>query len=89
MIVTDIDFKFIRYMNVGSRRFSFWVTFRDLRSSRRQSGQKAKKELIRFWSEILGTLGDRWEYSSYSDNSFIIKLNSAQDVTMMLLKYHR
>lgn len=76
-------------MNVGSRRFSFWVTFKDLRSHQRQSGRRAKKELISFWSGILGTLGERWEYSSYSNNLFVIKLNSSQDVTMMLLKYHR
>lgn len=75
-------------MNVESRRFSFWITFKDLRSSQRQHGKKARKELIKFWTQILGTLGEKWEYSVYS-NSFVIKVNNSHDITLMLLKYHR
>lgn len=87
-MISDDDFKFIKYMNVGSRRFSFWITFMDKRPYQRKNGRRGKKDLISFWSARLGALGDQWEYSLYP-YTIVIKLNNEQDVTMTLLKYHK
>lgn len=82
--MTVDDFKFIRFMNVETSRFSFWVVFKDQRSH--NYGKKARKELIDFFTPVLGSLGERWEYSK-DGHTFIIKLNEGIDATMFALKY--
>jgi hypothetical protein len=82
--MTTDDFKFIRFVNVETSRFSFWAVFLDKRSD--NYGKKSRKELIEFFTTVLGKLGDRWEYSKDS-LSFIIKLNEEVDATMFALKY--
>jgi hypothetical protein len=81
--MTADDFKFIRFMNVETSRFSFWVVFSDKRSI---YGKKSRRDLIDFFTPILGPLGERWEYSKDS-HTFIIKLNEGVDATMFALKY--
>jgi hypothetical protein len=83
------DFKFLKYKNVGTRQFSYWLTFLDTRPSNRRYGKRSRKELINFWSYSLGKLGDRWEYSAPGNGEFIIKVHQETDITIMLLKYHR
>jgi hypothetical protein len=82
--MTTDDFKFIKFMNVETGRFSFWTVFLDNRAN--SYGKKSRKELIEFFTSILGPLGERWEYSKDS-RSFIIKLNEGVDATMFVLKY--
>lgn len=82
--MTADDFKFIKYMNAETSRFSFWVIFQDLRSS--AYGVKGRKELTRFFTEILGPLGENWQYSK-TESTFCIKLNKDIDATMFVLKY--
>ena len=71
-------------MNVEASRFSFWIVFQDNRYV--SYGKRSRKDLIDFFTPILGTLGERWEYSKDS-RSFIIKLNEGIDATMFALKY--
>lgn len=80
------EFKFIRYMNADTGRFSFWVIFQDLRIS--PYGKKGRKDLISFFTEILGPLGERWQYEK-TTNTFCIKLNNDIDATMMVLRYNK
>lgn len=82
--MTADEFKFIRYMNAKTNRFSFWVIFQDKRNY--HLGQKGRKEFIKFFSEQLGPLGDRWEYEK-TTSTFCIKLNNESDATMMTLRY--
>ncbi len=81
--MTIDDFKFIKFMNVETSRFSFWVVFSDKRSV---YGKKSRRDLIDFFTPVLGKLGERWEYSKDS-HTFIIKLNEGVDATMFALKY--
>jgi hypothetical protein len=82
--MTADDFKFIKFMNVETSRFSFWIVFKDSRNN--NYGKRARKELIEFFTSILGPLGERWEYSKDS-HTFTIKLNEGIDATMFALKY--
>ena len=82
--MTTDDFKFIRFMNVETSRFSFWIIFQDLR--RHSYGIKGRKELINFFTNILGPLGECWQYEKNS-LGFIIKLNENANTTMFALKY--
>jgi len=82
--MTTDDFKFIRFMNVETSRFSFWVIFQDLR--RNSYGIKGRKELVRYFTDILGPLGESWQYEK-NDRDFIIKLNENANTTMFTLKY--
>lgn len=84
--MTADEFKFIRYMNADTGRFSFWIIFQDLR--RNHYGKAGRKDLIKFFSEILGPLGDRWQYEK-THTTFCIKLNNDIDATMMVLRYNK
>jgi hypothetical protein len=81
--MTIDDFRFIKFTNVETSRFSFWVVFLDKRPI---YGKKSRRDLIDFFTPILGPLGERWEYSKDS-RTFIIKLNEGIDATMFSLKY--
>lgn len=84
--MTADQFKFIRYMNAATGRFSFWVIFQDLRKN--PYGIRGRKELVAFFTEILGPLGDRWQYEK-TNQTFCIKLNNDLDATMMVLRYNK
>lgn len=82
--MTTDDFKFIRYMNADTSRFSFWVIFKDNR--KHPYGMKGRKELIKFFTDVLGPLGEKWQYEKTS-HTFCIKLDRDIDATMFVLKY--
>ena len=84
--MTSADMKFLRYMNADTGRFSFWVIFKDLRKN--PYGKKGRKELIEFFTTILGPLGERWQYEK-TLSTFCIKLNNDIDATMMVLRYNK
>lgn len=79
------EFKLIKTNNVNSKRFSFWITFRN-RSDLNKKQQR--KNLIKYLTECLGPLGNRWEYSHVYDNIFILKLNNEKDFLLVLLKFN-
>jgi len=82
--MTADDFKFIRYMNAEASRFSFWIIFQDLR--KHAYGVKGRKELISFFTGILGPLGETWHYEKNS-TTFSIKLDKDTDATLFVLRY--
>ena len=84
MIADEI--RLIRYMNVNTRRFSFWLIFQD---NRNIFGKKAKRDLIKFFESTMGPLGEKWSFEATKAGTFAIKADSEADVTMMLLKFHR
>lgn len=71
-------------MNARTSRFSFWIIFHDLR--RYNLGKKGRKNFINFFTEILGPVGERWQYEK-TIQFFCIKLDKEIDATMMLLRY--
>ena len=87
------DLQFLRYMNADTHRFSFWITFNDLRKNTDQVGISGRRKLIAFFEQSLGPLGIRWQYSKFDSilfsSNIIIKLDHEVDATMMLLKYNR
>lgn len=82
--MTADEFKFIRYMNANTSRFSFWIIFQDLRKY--NLGKKERKNFLNFFTEILGPVGENWHYEK-TVHTFCIKLNREADATMMLLRY--
>lgn len=84
--MTADEFKFIRYMNADTSRFSFWVIFKDNR--KHSYGKQGRKELISFFTDAIGPLGEKWQYEK-TTHTFCIKLDKEADATMILLKYHR
>jgi len=84
--MTTDDIKFIRYMNADTGRFSFWVIFQDLRTH--HYGKAGRKDLINFFSQALGPLGENWQYEK-TPHTICIKLNKDIDATMMVLRYNR
>lgn len=84
--MTADEIRLIRYMNVKTRRFSFWLIFQD---NRKVYGKKARKDLIKFFESALGPLGEKWSFEATTSGTFAIKADSEPDVTMMLLKFHR
>ena len=82
--MTADEIKFIRYMNADTSRFSFWVIFQDLR--KHPYGIKGRKELISFFTEYLGPLGDRWHYEK-TTTTVAVKLNDPSDATLFVLKF--
>lgn len=73
-------------MNADTGRFSFWVIFQDLRSH--HYGKAGRRGIITFFTEILGPIGERWQYEK-TYNTFCIKLNNEIDATMMVLRYNK
>lgn len=73
-------------MNAQTGRFSFWVIFQDLRKNR--FGKAGRKDLIDFFTEALGPLGERWQYEK-TLATFCIKLDTEIDATMMVLRYNK
>ncbi len=71
-------------MNAETSRFSFWIIFQDLR--KHSYGVKGRKELISFFTSLLGPLGENWQYEK-TPTTFAIKLNRDIDATMFVLKY--
>lgn len=79
------EFKLIKTTDVNSKRFSFWITFRN-RSDLNKKTQR--KNLIKYLTECLGPIGSRWEYSHAYDNIFILKLDNEKDFLLVLLKFN-
>jgi hypothetical protein len=71
-------------MNAETSRFSFWVIFHDRRAH--HYGKAGRKDLIKFFTDALGPLGENWQYEK-THTTFCIKLNRDIDATMFVLKY--
>jgi hypothetical protein len=84
--MTADEIKFIKYMNADTSRFSFWVIFKDNRKN--PYGIKGRKELVSFFTQILGPLGERWQYEK-NTQTVSIKLNNASDATMIVLQLNK
>ena len=83
------ELRLIRYMNAGTRRFSFWMIFQDQRMWPTNSGHLAKRSLVKFFESYLGPAGKRWQFDCSDPKRIIVKADSDLDVTMLLLKFHR
>lgn len=82
--------RFIRYMNAGTRRFSFWIVFNDDRKHKTDRDWSiAKKQIAKFFKEALGPAGNTWQFDSADPKKFILKLDRDVDATMMVLKFNR
>lgn len=82
--------RFIRYMNAGTRRFSFWIIFTDdKRYLSRRDWSNGKKEISNFFKQSLGPSGNTWQFDSADPERFILKLERDVDATMMVLKFNR
>jgi hypothetical protein len=81
------DLRIIKYHLDLSRRFGNWVLIQD--RSARFSGKKRKKEFVNYIESLFGSLGIRWQYSGVEDSRYIIKLNTEQDLMILLLKFKK
>lgn len=82
--------RFIRYMNAGTRRFSFWIIFIDDRNHKTdRDWSNGKKEIANFFKQTLGPAGNTWQFDNADHYRFILKLERDADATMMVLKFNR
>lgn len=77
------DIRLISYGSVKTKRFSYWVKFRDRRNI---SGQKARRDFINFFNGCFGPLGSKWQYSKYSYDEITLKIEDEKDLLIFLLK---
>jgi hypothetical protein len=83
--MTFDDVKLIKHQRVSSKRFGYWVQFRD--QSVQSAGRKKKLSIIRFLESNLGPLGTRWQYQKLDQHDYILKLNNEHDFLMLLLRF--
>jgi hypothetical protein len=83
------EFKFIRYMNADTRRFSFWLIFITIGKWELRSGKTGRKRIIEHFEKEFGPLEKDWQYSRPDDRHFIIKLDNESLATMAVLRYGR
>lgn len=82
--------RFIRYMNAGTRRFSFWIIFiDDRRHKTSRDWSNGKKEIAKFFKDTMGPAGSTWQFDNADPKKFILKLERDSDATMMVLKFNR
>lgn len=77
------DIKLIKFGNTGTRRFGYWIHFRD---RRKLEGRRARKDLIEFFSSCFGNLGTGWQYAKYSSDEYVIKVEDEKCLMIFLLK---
>jgi hypothetical protein len=85
--MTFDDVKLIKHQFTGAKRFGYWVHFRDQRQSEKSNGRKGKLSIIRFVEDAFGPLGTRWQYQRFNTTEYILKLNSEQDLIMLILRF--
>ena len=83
--MTADNFVFIKYMNANASRFSYWCVFMHRTY---MTNAKARKEVINFFTPLLGPLGTNWQYERNSV-TFTLKLNNEADAIMMVLRYKK
>lgn len=83
--MTADEFRFIKYVNTNTSRFSFWLVFKH---HTKLTNARARKELISFFTPMLGPLGTKWHYERNA-LAFSLKLDSEADAIMMLLRYQK
>ena len=87
MILDDI--RVVRYYSNLSKRFGNWVFIQDLRSGKSSQGNKGRVNLIRYFESIFGSLGQRWTYQRTDTHTYIIKIDTQEDLLVFLLKFKR
>ena len=83
--MTADEFRFIKYMNANTSRFSFWLIFRH---RTQMSNARARREIINFFTPMLGPLGLNWQYERNAV-TFTLKLNNEPDAIMAVLRYQK
>lgn len=77
------DIKIVRYVHTQTKKFNFWVEIKDYSKAH---GKTARKNLIKFFEQGLGPLGEKWQYACYDPGSFVIKFDNEKDLLLFLLK---
>jgi hypothetical protein len=77
------DIRLIKFGNAGTKRFGYWIHFRDRRNL---AGLKARKSLIKFFDSCFGPLGDKWQYTKTSADEYIVKVEDEKHLMIFLLK---
>jgi hypothetical protein len=80
------DIKVIRHKDTGAKRFGYWIFFKDTRGSQIYSGKRGRKDLINFFENSFGTIGEKWSYQKLDIDKFIIKFDQEKDFIFFLLK---
>lgn len=83
--MTADEFRFIKYVNANTSRFSFWLVFQNTVLT---TSSKHRKDIIKFFTPILGPLGDKWQYER-NFITFCLKLDNEVDAMMMVLRYQK
>lgn len=84
--MTYDDLKLISHQSTGAKRFGYWIYFRDRRKHMNQQGVKGRKEIISFFEDRLGKMGERWQYQRVDQNGIFLKINDERDFLFLLLK---
>jgi hypothetical protein len=81
------EIRLISHKSVGTKRFGYWIQFRDQSNSPFRYGKKARSRIIKFVEQSFGPIGQRWQYQRLGDCEYILKLNSEVDFLFLLLRF--
>jgi hypothetical protein len=81
------DIKIIKYLDLGTKRFQYWLTLIDCRGGNQTSGKKGKKTLIKYLESLFGPMSGRWHFQRQDEHIYVIKLDQEKDLLIFLLKF--
>ena len=81
------DIRVIKYIDLDTKRFQFWLTLFDCRSGNQTSGKKGKRTLIKYLESLFGPLGQRWHFQRQTEQIYTVKLDQEKDLLIFLLKF--
>ena len=81
------DIRVIKYTDLGTKRFQYWLTLLDCRSGNQTSGKNGKRTLIKYLESLFGPLGQRWHFQRQNEQTYTVKLDQEKDLLIFLLKF--
>lgn len=74
-----------KFIKTNCKRYRYWLIFRKPCNS--LTTKQDRKTFIDFIQNILGPIGNKWQYQKQDFGNFILKIDSEQDALFLLLKY--
>lgn len=74
-----------KFFTTNCRRYKYWLEFR--KHGNILTTKQDRKTFIEFIQNILGPIGQKWQYQKQDFGNFILKIDSEQDALFLLLKY--
>lgn len=81
------DIRVVKYLDLKTKRFQYWLTLFDCRGGDYSSGKKGKRTLIKYIESLFGPLGQKWHFERIGEHVYTIKIDQERDLLIFLLKF--